>query len=73
MSLENAYAELANRHKVLVEKQEQLERENAELRRYKQRLDWLLENVICAYEKSWHPEDTEYLANRDEIDEAMRK
>ena len=48
-----------------------LEREVAELRKDKERLDWLLENVICAYEKSWHPKDTEYLATREEIDEAM--
>ena len=48
-----------------------LEREVAELQRDKARLDWLLENVICAYEKSWHPKDTEYLATREEIDEAM--
>ena len=37
------------------------------------RLDWLLEHVICSWEKTWHPKDTEYLTSREEIDEAMRK
>lgn len=41
------------------------------LREDKYRLDWLLKHVICAYEQSWHPKDTEYLTSREEIDEAM--
>jgi hypothetical protein len=49
----------------------ELKIENAELRKDKERLDWLLENVICTYQRSWHPRDAEYLATREDIDEAM--
>jgi LPS sulfotransferase NodH len=49
----------------------ELERENAELQRDKERLDWLMENAICTYYTTWHPKDAEYIANRDELDEAM--
>ena len=45
--------------------------ENVELQRDKARMDWLMENAICTYYTTWHPRDAEYLANRDEIDEAM--
>ncbi len=46
-------------------------KEPEKLRKDKERLDWLLENVICAYEQSWHPKDTEYLSTREDIDKVM--
>ena len=48
-------------------------KEKAELRRDKERLDWLFEYVICSYVKTGHPKDVEYLANRDAIEEAMNE
>jgi hypothetical protein len=79
MSLENAYAKLANRHKVLVEKQEQLKTENAELRQDKERLDWLLSSEsntnieVGRYGRGdeYKPWVVDTLHNRADIDEAM--
>ena len=63
--------ELERETEELEQEYAKLERENAELQRDKARMDWLMENAICTYYTTWHPRDAEYLANRDEIDEAM--
>ena len=49
-----------------------LERENNELRRDKERLDWLIDNALIKYYPTSCPDDLCRIENRDDIDEGMK-